>query len=228
MVQQPDVRSLFIPDGCRHCTLCSKWWYRTIVMLRGFNVQNWPYIKNEHSSNQNPYWILNNIRRDELRDRTNINGSIKYNLTDWLNITARTTVNKFNYDNDQRYGASGDPTSIGVNGSYRKDVTYRSGSLYRCLIIRQQELTKDITLNATAGFSNTINTDRGVINRTNGADNTLYYANYFSLQGLTGNFVSESDNTKRITRAVLGTATLGFKEKLYLDVTGQKRMVLNY
>jgi len=189
--------------------------------LRGFDVQNWPYIKNEHSSNQNPYWILNNIRRDELSDRTNINVSAKYNITEWLNVTARTTVNKYNYDNDQRYGASGDPTSIGVNGSYRKDVSTGQEIYSDILLSGNKELSKDLTLNATAGFSNTINTDRGVVNRTNGADNTLYYANYFSLQGLTGNYVSESANTKRITRAVLGTATLGFKERLYLDVTGR-------
>ena len=189
--------------------------------LRGFDVQNWPYIKNEHSSNQNPYWILNNIRRDELRDRTNINASVKYDINTWLNVTARTTVNKFNYDNDQRYGASGDPTSIGVNGSYRKDVTAGQDIYTDVLLTGNRPLSKDLTLNATVGFSNTINTDRGVINRTNGADNTLYYANYFSLQGLTGNYISESDNTKRITRAALGTATFGYKEKLFLDVTGR-------
>ncbi|MEJ5963791.1 SusC/RagA family TonB-linked outer membrane protein [Pedobacter immunditicola] len=189
--------------------------------LRGFDVQNWPYIKNEHSSNQNPYWILNNIRRDELRDRTNINVSAKYNILDWLNVTARTTVNRYNYDHDQRYGASGDPTSIGVNGSYRKEVSTGQDIYTDVLLSANKDLSTDLTLNATAGFSNTINTDRGVLNGTNGADNTLYYANYFALQGLTGNFISESDNTKRITRAVLGTATLGYKDRLFLDVTGR-------
>lgn len=189
--------------------------------LRGFNVQNWPYIKNEHSSNQNPYWILNNIRRDELRDRANINVSAKYNILDWLNVTARTTVNRFNYDHDQRYGASGDPTSIGVNGSYRKEVSTGQDVYTDVLLSANKDLSQDLTLNATAGFSNTINTDRGVLNGTNGADNTLYYANYFALQGLTGNFISESDNTKRITRAVLGTASLGYKDRLFLDVTGR-------
>ncbi len=188
---------------------------------RGFDVQNWPYIKNEHSSNQNPYWILNNIRRDELRDRTNINGSIKYNLTDWLNITARTTLSKYNYDNDQRYGASGDRTSIGINGSYRKDVNTGQDLYTDILIGVNKSIYTDLTLNATAGYSNTINTFRGTSNRTNGADNTLFYANYFALQGLMENFISESDNTKRITRAILGTATFGYKEKLFLDLTGR-------
>jgi TonB-linked SusC/RagA family outer membrane protein len=188
---------------------------------RGFDVQNWPYIKNEHSSNQNPYWILNNIRRDELRDRTIINGSVKYNLTDWLNITTRTTLSKYNYDNDQRHGASGDRTSIGINGSYRKDVNAGQDLYTDILLGANKVIYTDLTLNATVGYSNTINTFRGTVNRTNGADNSLYYANYFALQGLMDNFISESDNTKRINRAILGTASFGYKDKLFLDLTGR-------
>ncbi len=188
---------------------------------RGFNVQNWPYIKNEHSSNQNPYWILNHIQRDELNDRVNANGSIKYNINSWLNLTGRTTVNRSTYDNEQRYGASGDPTSIGVNGSYRKDVQISQDIYTDVLLSANKALTKDVTLNATAGFSNTILTYSATSNRTNGADNTLYYADYFALQGLTGNYISESDYTKQISRAVFATATFGYKDRLFLDLTGR-------
>ncbi|MET1055982.1 MAG: SusC/RagA family TonB-linked outer membrane protein [Pedobacter sp.] len=188
---------------------------------RGFNTQNWPYIKNEHSSNQNPYWILNHINRDELDNRTNVNGSVRYNITDWLNITGRTTVNKYSYDNDQRYGASGDPTSIGVNGSYRKDVNIGQDLYTDILLQANKNLSKDFTLNATAGFTNTILTYQAIGNRTNGADNTLYYADYFALQGLTGNYISETEKTKRISRSILGTATLGWKDRLFLDVTAR-------
>jgi TonB-linked SusC/RagA family outer membrane protein len=188
---------------------------------RGFNVQNWPYIKNEHSSNQNPYWILNHIQRDELNDRVNANGSIKYNINSWLNLTGRTTVNRSTYDNEQRYGASGDPTSIGVNGSYRKDVQVSQDIYTDVLLSANKALTKDVSLNATAGFSNTILTYSATSNRTNGADNTLYYADYFALQGLTGNYISESDYTKQISRAIFATATFGYKDRLFLDVTGR-------
>ncbi len=188
---------------------------------RGFNVQNWPYIKNEHSSNQNPYWILNHIQRDELNDRVNANGSIKYNITSWLNLTGRTTVNRSTYDNEQRLGASGDPTSIGVNGSYRKDVNISQDIYTDVLLSANKALSKDVSLNATAGFSNTILTYSATSNRTNGADNTLYYADYFALQGLTGNYISESDYTKQISRAVFATATFGYKDRLFLDLTGR-------
>src|SRR5690606_18122189 len=43
---------------------------------------------------QNPYWILNRNATDQ--DRSNIIGQaqLQFKLTDWLNVTARGTINK--------------------------------------------------------------------------------------------------------------------------------------
>jgi TonB-linked SusC/RagA family outer membrane protein len=188
---------------------------------RGFYVQNWPYIKNEHSSNQNPYWIINKIQSDDVRNRTNMNGSAKLDLTDWLNIAGRTTYNTYSLDSDNRQGASSDPINTGANGGYQKSVTSGSELYTDVLLSANKELSDDIKINAVVGFSNTITKSNGTYNGTNGANTSLYYADYFTLQGLTGNFVSTSSITKRIDRSVFGTASVGFKETLFLDVTGR-------
>lgn len=188
---------------------------------RGFYVQNWPYMKNEHSSNQNPYWITNKIQSDVLRQRTNLNGSMKYEFTDWLNIAGRTTFNNYSSDSDDRQGATSDPINTGVNGGYQKSVN-RGSELYTdVLLSANKSLSDNLTLNAVAGFSNTITKSDGTYNGTNGASTSLYYADYFALQGLTGSFISTSSKTKRIDRAVFGTASFGFKETLFFDVTGR-------
>lgn len=188
---------------------------------RGFYTQNWPYMKNEHSSNQNPYWIINKITNDNYRQRTNMNGSLKYDLTNWLNVAGRTTFNTYSSDLDQRQGASSDPINTGVNGGYQKTVS-RGSELYTDVLLSANKVLSDkFTLNAVAGFSNTITKSDATYNGTNGATNTLYYADYFSLQGLTGQFVSTSSRTKRIDRSVFGTAALNYKETLFLDVTGR-------
>lgn len=188
---------------------------------RGFYTQNWPYMKNEHSSNQNPYWIINKITSDRFNQRTNMNGSLKYDLTNWLNIAGRTTYNSYTSDLDQRQGASSDPINTGVNGGYQKTIS-RGSELYSDVLLSANKVLSDkFTLNAVAGYSNTITKSDGTYNGTNGATNTLYYADYFSLQGLTGQFVSTSSRTKRIDRAVFGTAALNYKETLFLDVTGR-------
>lgn len=188
---------------------------------RGFYVQNWPYMKNEHSSNQNPYWITNKIQSDDLRQRTNLNGSMKYEFTDWLNIAGRTTFNNYSSDSDNRQGATSDPINTGVNGGYQKSVN-RGSELYTdVLLSANKSLSDNLTLNAVTGFSNTITKSNGIYNGTNGASTSLYYADYFALQGLTGSFISTSSRTKRIDRAVFGTASFGFKETLFFDVTGR-------
>ncbi len=188
---------------------------------RGFYVQNWPYIVNEHSSNQNPYWITNKITRDNLNQRTNLTGSAKYELTNWLNVAGRTTYNNYSSDEEQRFGATSDPTSVGANGSFNKRVNRGSEIYTDVLLNANKALSSNLTLIANAGFSNTITKFDEIFNGNDGAGNTLFYADYFALQGLTGNFISTSEKTKRIDRAVFGTAAFGFKETLFLDVTAR-------
>ncbi|MEJ7780851.1 MAG: SusC/RagA family TonB-linked outer membrane protein [Daejeonella sp.] len=188
---------------------------------RGFNVQNWPYIVNEHSSNQNPYWITNKITRDNVSQRTNLTGSAKYELLEWLNVTGRTTYNSYGSDEEQRFGASSDPTSIGANGAFNKRVN-RGSELYTDVLLNaNKSLSTNLTLTAAAGFSNTLTKFSGVFNGNDGAGNSLFYADYFALQGLTGNFISQSSIENRIDRAVFGTAAFGWKETLFLDATAR-------
>jgi len=45
------------------------------------------------------------------------------------------------------------------------------------------------------------------------------YPNYFSAYALNGNFVHTESQTRRFTQALFGTATVGYKEMLFLDAT---------
>ncbi len=195
--------------------------YQVWSDTRNMFVQNWPYIKNEHSSNQNPYWIQNRIQRNNLNDRTNFNLSVKWNINDWLNVAARSTFNRYQNDNEGRFAATSDPTSVGANGAYTKNVSSGEQLYSDILLTGTKSLSKNLSLNAVVGASNTVNSDRSVYAGTDGAQTTLAYPNYFSIYGLTGNFVSTESNTKTISRAVFGSATLGFKETVYLDVTAR-------
>ncbi len=195
--------------------------YQVWSPIRNMYVQNWPYIKNEHSSNQNPYWIQNRIQRDNLGDRTNINASVKWNVNNWLNLAVRSTFNKYASDNEGRFGATSDPTSIGANGAYTKRVGSGEQLYSDALLTATKDLGENFSLNAVLGASNTVNTYREVYAGTDGAQTTLAYPNYFSTYGLTGNFVSTESHTKTLSRAVFGSATLGFKETVFLDITAR-------
>lgn len=189
----------------------------TFDAKRAMYVQNWPYIKNEHSSNQNPYWIADRLQNDQIRDRSNFTGSAKWDITDWLNVAGRTTLNKYTADLEYRYAATSDPTSIGANGAYTKELQ-RGEELYTDLLISSNKpLSDDVSLNAVIGATNTVSNYAEVYNGTDGARTTLTYPNFFSVSNLAGNFVKRESKTKEITRAVLATAALGYKEMLFLD-----------
>lgn len=188
---------------------------------RNMWVQNWPYIKNEHSSNQNPYWIQNFITGDDNYDRAVFNAGAKWDVNSWLNVAARLNYNTRNSDFENRAAASSDPTSVGPNGSYDKTVRSSNGSYADLLINGRRNLAKDLSLNATVGLSNNYSIFREVFNGNAGATNTLAYPNYFSVYGLTGLFNSTETLTETRSQAVFGTATFGFKEMLYLDATAR-------
>lgn len=188
---------------------------------RNMWVQNWPYIKNEHSSNQNPYWIQNRVQGDDLVDRTIFNGGAKWDINSWLNVAARTTFTKRTADLENRSNATSDPILVGSNGSYSKIVNNREDSYSDILLNGNKSFGTNITLNATAGVSNTSTNSRIVENSNNGGQNTLSYPNFFSVYGLTGNFTATESLRKTLTQAVFGTTTLGFKETLFLDLTAR-------
>jgi TonB-linked SusC/RagA family outer membrane protein len=184
---------------------------------RGMYLQNWPYLLNQHSSNQNPYWIVNRIQNDNLRERTNFFGSAKWDVTDWLNVSGRVTLNKYGGDLEERFAAGTDPTNIGVNGGYNKNVTAGEELYTDFMIASNKPISEEVSLNIVAGARNTVSQNRGFRNGTDGALTTLIYPNFFSVSNLAGNFIKTESQTKEISRAVFGTATVGWNETVFLD-----------
>ena len=58
---------------------------------RNFKTQYWPY-KNQGLGMQNPYWIINRNMFNTDRDRYIMSLSMKWNITNWLNIIGRARV----------------------------------------------------------------------------------------------------------------------------------------
>ncbi len=194
---------------------------------RLMNVQNWPYIKNEASSNQNPYWLAKRNQTDQFRNRTIYAFSAKWAITDWLNLQGRTTYDKVQDTYELRQYASSDPTLVGSNGGYRKNLTNTDQLYSDILLSGTKTFGKDLFLSATLGFSNTQNTFYDMNVGNNGATNTLSYPNYFSvyaLQSLTGQgfFNATESLQKRLSQALFGTATVGYKETFFVDLTARK------
>src|SRR3712207_9012357 len=68
---------------------------------RNFKTQNWPY-HNLGLGIQNPYWIINRNMFNTKRNRNIISLSMKWNITDWLNIIGRARMDNAYMDFERR------------------------------------------------------------------------------------------------------------------------------
>ncbi len=92
--------------------------YERYDAVRDVYVQYWPY-GNDGLSLQNPYWIVNRMVRENTKKRYMANASLKWQVTDWLDLTGRARIDNTNArSTDKRY-ASTDQIFAGENGAYQ-------------------------------------------------------------------------------------------------------------
>jgi TonB-linked SusC/RagA family outer membrane protein len=195
--------------------------YQKFDSTRNMYVQNWPYVRNEASSNQNPYWIQNKIQSDEYRSRSIYSFNAKWHILNWLTLSGRVNYDRSEDRFEQRSYATSDPTTVGANGKYVK-IPSTTEQLYTdFLLTGNKQLGTDFSLAATLGFSVTQNKFQSIDLETNGATTSLYYPNFFSVYALDGAFTHTETYHKSLSQAVFGTATLGYKQTVFLDVTGR-------
>lgn len=72
---------------------------------RNFKTQYWPY-GNQGLGMQNPYWIINRNMFNTDRDRYIISLSMKWNITNWLNIIGRARIDNAYTDFERKLYAS--------------------------------------------------------------------------------------------------------------------------
>lgn len=188
--------------------------------VRAMNVQNWPYIRNETFPNQNPYWVQHRNQNDFIRDHTISAFTAKLELSNWLDLQGRLTYDQISDNTESRNYASTQATVAGPNGGYGIGRSSVKNLYSDLLLIGNKNLNGDFSLSGTLGISNRETTTRG-LNLSSTVETSLTFPNYFSVFALNGLFNKSESLRKTMTQAAFGNATLGFREKIYLDVTGR-------
>ncbi len=202
--------------------------------LRELNVHNWWNVDYDNGAtgndfSQNPYWILNRNQRTDGRERAFSSLTLKYTLAPWLSVQARGNYDASVDHYDSKMYASTNLTLADYNGRYSWDRSKDNVAYGDLLFLLNKDLTRDLSLSATVGAS--INdarvTDRTFIDsyRAVDGDNNprgLAIANIFSVQNIYGTNSTRQQSVVRYqTQSVLGSASLGYKDFLFLDLTGR-------
>ena len=184
--------------------------------VRGYMAQYWPYGEGAHSL-QNPYWIQNRIMRETTKRRYMLNASLKWDITDWLDVTGRVRIDNSDYRITTKYYASTLETFAGENGGL-SDETQLDRTFYGDVMANINKTWGDWSLSAQVGAS--INDQRY---ERSGDAGDLKKTNLFTKLNL------NTENKYKImqkgwhdqTQAIFANVEVGWRSMLYLTVTGR-------
>lgn len=163
---------------------------------------------------ENPFWTLNRIITVDERTRMIGFGSLTYSITDELKLMVRSGIDRYWDNNDQRY--FNDTYTIADNGQYTvvyRDVLELNNDF---LLSYNKTLNENFTLSLNFGGSNRHNT---VVDHSS-SNNGLLKPNLFSLSNARNPSSSRADQERELN-SLYGFAQFGYKDFLFLDVTGR-------
>lgn len=203
--------------------------YQYFSSTRNMNLQNWWNINFDEGlsgedDQQNPYWGLYKNQRDDRRDRVMGSLVLKYDLADWLILQGRGRVDKA-FDKYELKSAAGTQGVFAArNGRYTLEQSINTQLYGDLILIAKKDLSENIDISATLGTSiqDYKGSDLLSIDATPNDPTGLVVPNIFTVSNIAPSAlrITQTYGRKQI-QSVFANTTLGFKEALYLDLTGR-------
>ena len=187
---------------------------------RGIYVQNWNF--GDALKMQNPYWVTNRMVRENNKSRYMLSGSLKYKVTDWLDITGRLRYDDASTkQEDKRYASTIDLFAHSKYGYYGYG-KLNDQSLYGDLMANINKSFDVYSLSANIGgsFSRTKYDLTGYQGGLKAPSN-LFTPNAIDYGMVTNDNRPIYDLHKHNINSVFANVELGWKSMLYLTLTGR-------
>lgn len=185
---------------------------------RNMMVQNW---MTDRDIEQNPYWGLNRNKSKDGNQYMNGSVGLNYKVNKWLSVGSRYNYDRVTSEFDKEIYATTQGTLSHPNGRYINinDVsTQNYGDLIATI---NTNINENLTFFANVGtsFTKTSINDETVLDSD---PSGLGITNWFTLHNFnsnTGNY--QNYGYRREQQSVFAAATFGYKNMLYVDVTGR-------
>lgn len=183
---------------------------------RNFKTQYWPW-GNQGIAMQNPYWIVNRDNFINHKNRFLMSGGLSFEIMKGITLGARAKMDYTSALYEKKYAASTDNIFCQKFGGYYKgDASTRQ--LYGDVMLNIDKYFGYFSLTATLGTS--IQDVNYQYYDVGGSLNSV--ADGFTMLNLMQSAVKfQQDGYHDQTQSIFATAQLGWKSKLYLDVTGR-------
>jgi TonB-linked SusC/RagA family outer membrane protein len=185
---------------------------------RSINVQNWPASFQSSAFTDNPYWVQHRDPTTLGLNRLMGALSVKYDIANWINFQVRGKLDRTDYQNDQKIYATSISILSGPNGSYNYNQKTNT-QVYSDALLNINKKLNDFSIGGTLGAS--IQDNQSYSNGFSGFLGSI--DNYFNA----GNLLKDNTTFTQYTTTQLQTQSLffsaeaGYKDMLYLDITGR-------
>lgn len=160
----------------------------------------------------NMYWTIYENYENDTRNRVIGNMFLNYQITEWLNLLGRISIDNYNEFQEQRFAVG----SARIPSYSRFDRSYREIN-YDLLVTANKKLSEDFSLNALAGINLRRNTVTSVYSSTSGG---LIVPNLYSISNSVGTIPAPIENYQpKAVDGYFGGVTLTYRDFLTLDGT---------
>ncbi len=166
------------------------------------------------ASGLNPYWMSKYALNDDSRDRFLLNGSIKYNFTDWLNLELRAGSDLYTTNTESKMYAG----PVRTNGSYSlgKNTFNETNASFLFNLVKDNVIDK---IGVAATFGGNLMTRKH--SNLSSSVGELEFPDIFSLNNVKGGRSVSNDYSVHKINSLYGTLQLNYDGYLYLDLTGR-------
>lgn len=190
--------------------------------VEGVGGQNWSSNPQTNDPTwENPYWIINKIKVKNTQDRLLSSANLKFNLTDYLNLQLRGTMDKMDDNYDQRFYVGTNTTVGGVNG--QQQLSDRSTKQYygdALLNFNKTFIDEKLGVNALLGGSIRDYTTTG---KFIDAKQQMYFPDFYDVSNfnfLRGAYINPIYDRKQL-QSVFYSVEFSILNSIFLTHTGR-------
>ena len=187
---------------------------------RGIYTQNWNLGDALHM--QNPYWVAYRMPRTNRKNRYIVNASAKYQIFDWLDVTARMRWDDaMAKQEDKRYASTIDLFAHSKYGFYSYD-KINDRSLYGDLMANINKRWTNWTLSANLGASlSRYKYDATGYQGGLKAPSNIFTPNAIDYGSVTNDNRPIYSYSQHNINSLFANVEMGWRSMLYLTVTGR-------
>jgi len=181
----------------------------TIYEQTGRNITQFP-----GGTIDNPFYLLDQNRQSDSRNRLIGNASLQYNLFDWLNVLGRVSMDTYTYLQEERQN-----TLIRVPARYTNRNIFFKEINYDLMLNYNKDITEKFNVSGVFGTNIRRNNYRSIYNATNGG---LIVEGLYAISNSLGAPPAAQEVERNLgVDGVYGSVSLGYNNMLYVDVTGR-------